>query len=46
MVEDLRRVARLIDFPLIIRPESSVYHLVRKYIDMTAAGLMIPWTER
>jgi 2-keto-3-deoxy-L-rhamnonate aldolase RhmA len=46
MVEELCRVARLIDFPLIIRPESSIYHLVRKYIDMGAAGLMIPWTER
>lgn len=46
VVEELCRVARLIDFPLIIRPESSVYHLVRKYIDMGSAGLMIPWTER
>jgi 4-hydroxy-2-oxoheptanedioate aldolase len=46
MVEDLCRVARLIDFPLIIRPEASIYHLIRKYIDMGAAGIMIPWTER
>jgi 2-keto-3-deoxy-L-rhamnonate aldolase RhmA len=46
MAEELCRVARLIDFPLIIRPEASVYHLIRKYLDMGASGLMIPWTER
>jgi 2-keto-3-deoxy-L-rhamnonate aldolase RhmA len=44
--EDLCRVARLLDFPLIVRPEASVYHVVRKYLDMGAAGLMLPWTER
>ena len=46
MAEELCRTARLIDFPLIIRPESSVFHLVRKYIDMGAAGFLLPWTER
>lgn len=45
-VEELCRVARLMEFPLIIRPESSVYHLVRRYLDMGPAGLMIPWSER
>lgn len=44
--EDLCRVARLLDFPLIIRPEASVYHLLRKYLDMGATGFMLPWTER
>jgi 2-keto-3-deoxy-L-rhamnonate aldolase RhmA len=44
--EELCRTARLLDFPLIIRPEASLYHLLRKYLDMGPAGLMIPWTER
>lgn len=45
-VEELCRVARLLEFPLIIRPEAALYHLIRKYVDMGPAGLMIPWTER
>jgi 2-keto-3-deoxy-L-rhamnonate aldolase RhmA len=44
-VEDLCRIARLLDFPLIIRPEAVVFHLIRKYVDMGAAGLMLPWVE-
>ncbi len=44
-VEDLCRVARLIDFPLIVRPETGLYHVIRKSIDMGPAGLMMPWTE-
>ncbi|MDE2756638.1 MAG: aldolase/citrate lyase family protein [Acidobacteriota bacterium] len=43
--EELCRTARLLDFPLLIRPEAALYHLIRKYMDMGAAGLMIPWTE-
>lgn len=43
--EELCRTARLLDLPLIIRPEASQYHLLRKYLDMGPAGLMIPWTE-
>jgi 4-hydroxy-2-oxoheptanedioate aldolase len=46
MVEEQCRVARLLDFPLIIRPEASSYYVLRKYIDMGPAGFMIPWTER
>jgi 2-keto-3-deoxy-L-rhamnonate aldolase RhmA len=46
MAEELCRTARLLDFPLIIRPEASVFHLVRKYIDMGAAGFLLPWSER
>src|SRR4029079_8910583 len=46
MAEELCRSARLLDFPLIIRPETSVYHVLRKYIDMGPAGLLLPWTER
>ena len=44
--EELCRVARLLDFPLIVRPEAIVFHVIRKYIDMGAAGLMLPWVER
>lgn len=44
--EELCRTARLLDFPLIIRPEASLYHVLRKYLDMGPAGFMIPWTER
>jgi 2-keto-3-deoxy-L-rhamnonate aldolase RhmA len=44
--EELCRTARLLDLPLIVRPEGSRYHLVRKYLDMGAAGLMIPWVDR
>jgi 2-keto-3-deoxy-L-rhamnonate aldolase RhmA len=31
---------------LLIRPEASLYHVLRKYIDMGAAGLLLPWTKR
>ncbi|MBS1873301.1 MAG: hypothetical protein JSU00_08800 [Acidobacteria bacterium] len=43
--EELCRVARLIDFPLLLRPESSLFHTMKKYLDMGPAGLMIPWVE-
>src|SRR5712671_1644430 len=45
-VEELCRAGRMLDFPLLIRPEGSIFHLVRKYLDMGAAGFMLPWTER
>jgi 2-keto-3-deoxy-L-rhamnonate aldolase RhmA len=43
--EEFCRTARLLDFPLLIRPEASVHYVVKKYVDMGAAGLMMPWTE-
>ena len=43
--EEFCRTARLLDFPLLIRPEASVYHLLRRYLDMGPSGFMIPWTE-
>jgi 4-hydroxy-2-oxoheptanedioate aldolase len=43
--EDLCRTARLLDLPLILRPEIAEYHVIRKYLDMGPAGLMIPWME-
>lgn len=44
--EELCRTARLLDLPLIVRPEASVYHLVRKYADMGPAGFLIPWVDQ
>src|ERR1700730_4870784 len=44
--EELCRTARLLDFPLILRPESAQYYVDRKYLDLGPGGLMIPWTER
>jgi 2-dehydro-3-deoxyglucarate aldolase len=43
--EQLCRTARLLQFPLLIRPEACLFHVVKKYLDMGPAGLMIPWTE-
>lgn len=43
--EDLCRTARLLDLPLLIRPEAALYHLIRRYMDMGPAGLMVPWIE-
>lgn len=43
--EELFRTARLLDFPLLVRPEASVHHIVKKYMDTGAAGLMVPWME-
>lgn len=43
--EELCRTARLLEFPLLIRPEASVYHVLRKYLDMGPAGFMLPWVE-
>ena len=46
VAEELCRVARLLDFPLLIRPEGSIYHTLRRYMDMGSSGFVIPWTER
>lgn len=43
--EELCRTARLLDFPLLVRPEAAVHHVIKKYMDMGAAGLMVPWME-
>jgi 4-hydroxy-2-oxoheptanedioate aldolase len=43
--EELCRTARLLEFPLVLRPETSEYHVVRKCLDMGPAGLMIPRVE-
>ena len=45
-VEELCRTARLLDLPLIVRPEASLYHLLRRYVDMGPSGFIIPWVER
>ena len=43
-VEELCCAGRMLDFPLLIRPEGSIFHLVRKYLDMGAAGFLLPAT--
>jgi len=44
-LEELCRTARLLDLPLIVRPEATIHHLLRKYLDMGPSGFMVPWTE-
>jgi 2-keto-3-deoxy-L-rhamnonate aldolase RhmA len=44
--EELCRTARLLELPLLLRPEFALYHLMRKYLDMGPAGFMVPWIER
>ena len=44
-IEELCRVARLVDLPVLLRVESAVYHLIRKWLDMGPAGLIVPWVE-
>ena len=39
-------LAVALELPLLIRPEFALYHLIRKYLDMGPAGLMLPWIER
>lgn len=46
MAEELCRTARLLDLPLLIRAEASLYHLLRKYIDMGPSGIVLPWVEQ
>lgn len=44
-VEELCRTARLLDLPLLIRPQSCSIDLIKRCIDIGAGGLMIPWVE-
>ena len=44
-VEELCRTARLLDLPLLIRPQSCSADLIKRSIDLGAGGLMIPWME-
>lgn len=44
-VEELCRTARLLDLPLLIRPQSAAADLVKRCVDIGAAGLMVPWVE-
>ena len=34
--EELCRTARLLDFPLLIRPEACVFHVIKKYLTWAA----------
>lgn len=44
-VEELCRTARLLDLPLLIRPQSCNSDQIKRIIDIGGAGLMIPWVE-
>lgn len=44
-VEELCRTARLLDLPLLVRPEASLFHLLRRYVDMGPSGFIMPWIE-
>jgi len=43
--EELCRTARLLDLPLLIRPQSCTMDHVKRSLDLGAGGLMIPWME-
>lgn len=44
-VEELCRTARLLELPLLIRPQSCDADQVKRCVDIGAAGVMIPWVE-
>lgn len=44
-VEELCRTARLLDLPLLIRPQSATADLVKRCVDIGAGGVMVPWVE-
>jgi 2-keto-3-deoxy-L-rhamnonate aldolase RhmA len=44
-IEELCRTARLLGLPVILRPEACDFPLIRKYMDMGPAGLLLPWIE-
>ena len=43
--EELCRTARLLDLPLLMRPQSCSTDLIKRCLDLSAAGLMVPWIE-
>ncbi|NIA07942.1 MAG: hypothetical protein GWP14_09990 [Actinobacteria bacterium] len=45
-VDEMCRVARLLDLPLILRAETANYHLIRRYMDAGPSGIIIPYVER
>lgn len=44
--EEICRTARLLDLPLLIRPQSCSLDLIKRSLDLGAGGLVIPWVER
>ena len=44
-VEELCRTARLLDIPMLIRPQSCNEDLIKRAIDIGGGGLIIPWME-
>ena len=45
-MEEVCRTGRLLDLPVLVRPAGSLYHLLRRCIDMGPAGFIMPWVER
>jgi 2-keto-3-deoxy-L-rhamnonate aldolase RhmA len=43
--ETLCRTARLLDLPLLMRPQSCQADLIKRCLDQGAGGLMVPWVE-
>ncbi|HRU06863.1 MAG TPA: aldolase/citrate lyase family protein [Candidatus Brocadiia bacterium] len=43
--EELCRTARLLDLPLLIRPQSCAMDPIKRSLDLGAGGLMVPWME-
>lgn len=43
--EEICRTARLLDLPLLIRPQSCSMDTIKRSLDLGAGGLMIPWME-
>lgn len=43
--EELCRIARLLDLPLLIRPPACETGAIKRSLDLGAGGLMVPWVE-
>ena len=43
--EELCRTARLLDLPLLMRPQSCGMDPIKRCLDLGAGGLMVPWVE-
>lgn len=44
-LEELCRLGRALDFPVIVRPAWCDYIQIKKAIDIGAGGIMVPWVE-
>lgn len=44
-VEEACRVARILQLPVVLRPEACSFHLISRYIDMGPSGILLPHVE-